>query len=176
MTPPPVPGPWVPDPNSRPYVQVPPGYQAPFELPYRSGEPVPMGYRLVEEPVRGLLISGWVVTGIGYGLGVMAAAVADFANESSWMLVPVIGPWLTLGTREYYRCTDEDADGDGMEDSDPECLQDGLVVLGLVANGMMQGAGAALLFMGYTIKKKKLIREDMHVGIAPGRVTFGMSW
>ncbi len=172
----PAPGAWVPAPNSGSYVLVPPGYQAPFELPYRPGVPVPAGYRLVEEPIRGLLISGWLVTGIGYGMGVMGAAVADFANESSWMLVPVIGPWLTLGAREYYSCKHEDSDGDGRDDADPECTQDALVILGLALNGMMQGAGAALLFMGYSIKKKKLIREDMHVGIAPGRVTFAMRW
>lgn len=170
------PGTWVPAPDGRSYVLVPPGYQAPFELPYRPGMPVPAGYRLVEEPIRGLVISGWLVTGIGYGMGVMGAAVADFANESSWMLVPVAGPWLTLGTREYYSCKNEDSDGDGTDDADPECTQDALVVLGLVLNGMMQGAGAALLFMAYSITKKKLIREDMHVGIAPGRFEFGMRW
>lgn len=135
-----------------------------------------MGYRLVEEPVRGLLISGYLVTGIGYGLGVLGAAAADFANESSWMLVPVVGPWLTLGAREYAECKNEDTDGDGSTDYDAECTQDGLVIAGLIMDGMMQTAGATLLLLGYVIKKKKLIREDLHVGIAPRRLEFGMRW
>lgn len=157
-------------------MQVPAGYQAPFELPYRPGAPVPAGYRLVEEPVRGLLISGYIVTGVGYGAGVLGAAAADFANESSWMLVPVLGPWLTLGAREYADCDRDDSDGDGYSDYDAECTQDGFVIAALVMDGFMQAAGATLLILGQAITKKKLIREDLHVGIAPGRVEFGMRW
>jgi len=177
--PPPAPmasGTWVPAPDGRSYVQVPPGYQAPLELPYRAGEPVPVGYRLVERPVRGLVISGYLITGIGYGIGLLGAAAADFANESSWMLVPVLGPWLTLGTREYADCSKRDDDNDGNTDYNAECTEDALVISGLVMDGLMQTAGASLLLVGYLAKQKKLIREDMHVGIAPGRVEFGMRW
>lgn len=169
-------GTWVPAPDGRTYVQVPAGYQAPLELPYRKGEPVPAGYRLVEEPVRGLVISGYLLTGIGYGIGLLGAAAADFANQSSWMFAPVFGPWLTLGTRDYADCSKRDEDNDGTNDYNAECTQDALVVSGLIMDGLMQGAGATLLLAGYLAKQKKLIREDIHVGIAPGRVEFGMYW
>ena len=137
---------------------------------------MPAGYRLVEQPVRGLVISGYLVGGIGYGIGLLGAAAADFANESSWMFVPVLGPWLTLGAREYHDCKQHDYDNDGSTDYDAECTQDGLVIAGLIMDGFMQTAGASLLLAGYLAKQKRLIREDVHVGIAPGRIEFGMSW
>jgi hypothetical protein len=133
------------------------GYQAPYELPYRAGQPVPSGYRLVEEPRYGLVTAGYLAAGIPYGIGLVVALSTDFDNGTEWLAVPFAGPWLTLGQRRYH-C---DESSSGNSDDAAGCLGDVFVVMGLVMDGLIQAAGGALLLTGYLSTKKTLIREDV---------------
>lgn len=135
---------------------------------------MPVGYHVVEESNRGLVIAGVVTWSISYAGGAFAAKAANFANESRWMLVPGLGPWITLVTRDYANCERGDYDGDGETEANPNCLKDMAAILGLWIDGMVQGTGAALLIAGVLAKKKKLLRDDMHVSIGPGHLEFGM--
>jgi hypothetical protein len=81
--------------------------QPPFDLPYKEGQPVPAGYRLVEEPRWGLVTAGWVLTAVGYGVPLLIASSVRFENESTWLAIPFAGPWLTLGHRESSRSAEE---------------------------------------------------------------------
>jgi len=146
----------------------PAGYQAPLELPYTAGEPIPLGYRLVEEPRHGLVTAGWVLTGVTYGLGAAAALSANFDNASGFMLVPFVGPWLTLGRRDHADCSDSSGADDGLR-----CVGDVFVILGIVADGLLQAGGAALLLSGYLAKRAKLVRADLAWSVAPRQIGSG---
>ena len=146
----------------------PAGYQAPLELPYTAGEPIPLGYRLVEEPRYGLVTAGWVLTGVTYGLGAAAALSANFDNASGFMLVPFVGPWLTLGRRDHADCSDSSGADDGLR-----CVGDVFVILGIVADGLLQAGGAALLFSGYLAKRAKLVRANLAWSLSPRPIGSG---
>jgi hypothetical protein len=141
-------------------------------LPYKAGDPIPAGYRLEEHPRRGLVTAGWVLTGIGYGIALIAATSADFQNHSGWLAVPVAGPWLTLGRRDY-ACEDRNENEDPDASESAECVGEIFVVMGLILDGMIQTAGGTLLLIGYVSQKQELVREQPALHIAPTRVGSG---
>ena len=138
------------------------GYQAPPELPYTAGESIPLGYRVVEEPRAGLVTAGWLVSGIAYGLSAMTAISVNGKNASSYLFMPFLGPWFTLGRRDYANCGSADSADSGLR-----CAGDVFVVMGLVADGVVQATGAALLFSGYLAKRTKLVRSDLAWSLGP---------
>jgi hypothetical protein len=149
---------------------VPAGYQLPPVLPYKEGRPIPPGYRLEERPRRGLLITGYILSGVGYGIGLLGAYSSGFANKSGWMVVPWAGPWLTMGLRDYHDCDSVDDE----ETDDPlDCSVDALVVFALFMDGMLQLGGGIPLLIGYTVKKKELVRQDASLHLLPTRVGDG---
>ncbi len=151
-----------PAPRPAPY-----GYQAPYELPYKEGQPIPVGYHLTEQPRYGLALGGWLTLGIPYGISIIAASAGNFENESTWLLLPVFGPWMTLGRRDYGDCDDSSSD-EGLT-----CVADVFVVMGLIMDGIAQAGGATMLIIGYTSTKKKLIRDDMGLRISPRAIASG---
>lgn len=167
-------GQWVPSPDGKTYVQVPPGYEAPLELPYREGQPIPSGYHLEERPRRGAVITGYVLGGVGYGAAVLAALGSDFANHSGWLLLPVVGPWLTLGLRDYHDCSNQTSSDSTSSDYDStydeECVEDGFAMAGLIIDGMLQAAGATLVFIGHAAPKQVLVRGQISLRLTPLRV------
>jgi hypothetical protein len=132
------------------YTWVPAGYQLPPVLPYREGQPVPPGYHVEERRSRGALITGYILTGVPYVIGLIAATSSNFANSSGYLLVPWAGPWLTLGFRKNHCETS----------SDPaECFEDMGVGMGLVFDGIIQGAGGVVLLAAYLAPRPKLVRD-----------------
>ena len=158
-------------PPARPYYAPSPrAYgKPPPTLPYREGQPIPHGYRLEEKPIKGLVVAGYVVTGVPYGIGLLAASGAEFRNESAWLGVPFVGPWLTLGFRDYV-C--EEHRRDDNEES-LECLGEVFLTMGLIVDGIMQTTGGVLLLVGYTATKQKLVLEENALWIRPMRVGSG---
>jgi len=137
-------------------------------MAYRTGDPVPSGYHLESRPRSGLVTAGWVVGGIGYGLGVMSAMAAGFANESSWMAVPFVGPWMTLGRRNYGCAKTEDPDArDGLS-----CVGDIFAVMALITDGILQTTGGTLLLIGYTATKQELVKDEA-IRVMPMRIGNG---
>ena len=124
-------------------------YQA-RRLRYRDGDDIPAGYRLEEKPRTGLVIAGVVMVLVPYSIVALSALAADFKNESTWLLLPVLGPWITLGTRDGCK------KGEGLT-----CVADGFVSTGLVIDGILQATGAILFLVGYTNPKTELVRNDV---------------
>jgi hypothetical protein len=141
---------------------VPVGYQSSPELPYTEGEPIPLGYRLKEEPRWGLVTGGWILTGVAWGLSGMVALTADFKNSSGYLLVPFVGPWLTMNRRDYGNCSDDPSVHEGLR-----CTADVFVVMGLITDGLLQAGGGALLLSGYLAQRKILVRNNVALGIRP---------
>jgi hypothetical protein len=159
-------GMWIPSPDGTSYTWVPAGYQPPPILPYREGKPIPPGYQLEERSRRGAVITGYVLTGIPYGIGLISAYSSEFANKSGYLLVPWAGPWLTMGLRDS---TDEN----GSSDPALSCGADALVFMGLLIDGMIQLAGGITLTIGYVAKKQVLVYQGATFRIAPSRVGSG---
>lgn len=134
-----------------PYPQYPAyGYREPARtLPYSDGQTIPPGYRLVEGPRRGMVLGGALSIGIPYLIGVPFAADAKFTNGSGFLLIPGIGPWITLATRNR-NC------------GDSSCQDlDHTVRAFLILDGMAQSAGLALIAAGYAWPSQKLVRLDV---------------
>lgn len=97
-------------------------------------------------PRRGFLIAGYVTLGVPYGLGLVGAAAADFDNHSSWLALPVFGPFLTFARRE--RACNEI--GDSAFDS-AYCFSDRTFEWLLLVDGVMQVTGATFIAIGHSM-------------------------
>lgn len=165
-------------PATVPVARVPPGYMlvpipppaAPpatreqaMELPYEEGQAIPPGYRLSERPRRGLIIAGSIVTGVPWLFSVTGAVAADFDDKSGFLLIPALGPWLTLaaGGGKDERCAD-----DGLHSCDPD--RAGLRAV-LVLDALVQSAGAAMFIVGIATKSKRLVRTAPYANVVPLR-------
>lgn len=140
----------------------PPGYvaypspRAPESVPYNGG-PIPHGYHLEERPRRGLIIGGALTLGIPWMLGVTIASTDNFSNQSGWLVIPTIGPWITIATRK----TDTDCSYLGVSSSTVTCHEDNSMRTVLILDGLTQAAGTIMLIAGLSSTKKVIVRDFM---------------
>jgi hypothetical protein len=145
---------------------LPPG----MELPYEEGDTIPQGYKLRTQPRRGLVIAGSIVTGVPWVFSVMAAVGADYDNKTGFLLIPAVGPWLTLlagGGKN-----DECSSGDDFCNGDNSALRSVLVL-----DGLMQTAGAIMFVSGFAFPRTRLVRQDVTLSLLPttlGRDGYGI--
>ena len=138
---------------------------------YRQGDPIPRGYHLEEQMRGGLVKAGIIVTAIPYAIAVFAAIGADYANKSGWLVVPWVGPWLTLGQRRY-PCRVDEA-GQGPSNS-LKCVGEVFLMTGLILDGLVQVGGGALLLVGILNTKPVLVPDDQaKIHITPMNVGSG---
>lgn len=93
---------------------------------------------------NGLALAGTVVTGGAWFSGIFVLAPQGFPNNGWPMLIPVAGPWVTLGIRE-------EVPGVSNEDS-----KRGFIA----ASGVIQGAGLAMVVIGQFLP----VTDPMHSG------------
>jgi hypothetical protein len=127
-----------------------------------EGQPIPPGYYLDEGMRRGPVIAGTIVLAVPYALGISVASAIDFRDSTGWLILPVLGPWVTLFTRD-----------DVCEPEATFCDDDQGIRTLLVLDGLMQGTGAALLIWGITSRRQRLLRQDVMWDIGPRRVGRG---
>ena len=150
-----------PQPQAQPQSQLPP---PPPELPYTEGQTIPPGYRIVERSRKGLIIAGLVVTGVAWSFSVTAAVAADYEDNSGFLLLPVLGPWLMLATggADDPNCT---------TDQDFEICQSNAPLRAvLVLDGLVQTAGGVMFVLGVTNPTKRLVREDVSFRVVPMKI------
>jgi hypothetical protein len=146
----------------------PPAYYAgPAELPYDPKMPVPAGYRVVREPDYFALARGYASFGCIYSLGVAIAAGSDFANSSAYLLVPLVGPWITFGRRNHAEC----AEASGTDKS--HCIGDRLLDVVLIIDGLAQVSTGLLVLAGHLAGRAKLVRTDLAWSAGPRRIGSG---
>jgi len=107
------------------------------EFAYHTGEPLPPGYRVEtsnEDAAASARKAGLLFFGIGYGAAYVGALALP--GRLSWLYAPVVGPFFALEGREDWA----------------KAL--------LIADGVLQSAGAALLIGGIAGKGKQLVRID----------------
>jgi hypothetical protein len=141
--------------------------QLPPRYPYKEGQLIPPGYHLEDRPRQGFVAAGYIVTAVPYAIGLLAAVSADFANHSGWLVVPFVGPWLTLGRREN-ACVGraESAQDDG------DCWTD-LVMAPLIMDGIVQTIGGTFLAIGYLATKEWVVRDDLAYVVVPAPIGSG---
>jgi hypothetical protein len=170
-----------PPPATPPVAAAPPATAPPAPTPQPSqwhfGDPVPAGYHVEDQPRSGLVIAGALVMGIPYFFSAVTALAANENNETGWLLLPVAGPWITMGRRSYGCNPDQtnQTTAQGLQ-----CVADVFAVMGLVFDGVMQAAGGALLLAGELATKPGLVRNEdalrivpMHVGSGAGAGVVG---
>jgi hypothetical protein len=108
---------------------------------YVEGRPIPPGYHLESRPQRGLVISGACLLAIPYSLSASVAASSRHDGDA-YLLIPVIGPFIDLSTRNDNSSADSGAR------------------FSLTLDGLLQTAGAALLIIGVAVPEKFLERDD----------------
>ncbi|MEI9948407.1 MAG: hypothetical protein WDO74_05355 [Pseudomonadota bacterium] len=126
--------------------------RAPESVPYHGG-PVPDGYHVEERAQRGLIIGGSLVLGIPWVLGITIASGYDFSNQSGWLVVPALGPWITIAARR------KDTTCDFSGSSGINCTEDNSVRTMLILDGLTQAAGAIMLVYGLASPKKVITRN-----------------
>jgi len=169
LAPPPPPPPGSAPPAPPPYAYPPPPYgyayppppygyarpMVPATVPYEGG-PVPPGFHVEERPRRGLIIAGAVVAGVPWAIGLAAVSSEDFPNGSGWLIVPGLGPWLTLAARHDTTCTY----GSSSTGYSSTCVDfEGASRFLLVMDGLIQTAGVTMLIVGLASPKKVVARD-----------------
>lgn len=120
--------------------------------------PVPEGYVVQTRAASGLIAGGIVGLGITYVAGVVVASGEDFANGTTWALVPVIGPWGAIGARKY-NCKANDVP------AAKKCVKAAVgevrTVTFLAVDGIGQMASAVVLLAGLLSSSEELVRQDL---------------
>jgi hypothetical protein len=176
--PPEAPPPQYPPPsNAQPYGQAPPPYNAypapppapppvvgPWKMPYEDGQPIPPGYRVEERVRTGSVVSGAILIGVPYLIGLTVASADNYEDQTRYLLVPVAGPWLMLAMHKRPASCQTDTTG--------ECITDSLLRFYLTTDGIVQGVGAVLLVWG--MHGRKILVRDAFASslyVAPAQLT-----
>ena len=130
-----------------------------MRIPYREGEFHP-GYHIEENPIKGLVISGYVVLLVPYGISLMIG-LSTKSDSDRWLLLPVVGPFGDMASRSK-ACSD-----------DVGCFFEPLARIMLVMDGIMQSTGAILLVTGYLFPKKEWVSDHAYTSGSLPRLT---SW
>jgi len=143
----------APPPQARP-ASPPPSYPPPVllgpsRLAYSDTEPVPPGYEIQTRPAMGMAKAGIATFAPLYGLSVLFGGVylgseSGDAKRYGPMLIPVVGPFATIGT------ADTDAG-----------------TLFLVFDGLGQLTGATLFVIGMLSEEKYLARQTAGLNLRP---------
>ena len=162
------------------YYPPPPGYyppppygvyarpmRVPDSYPYEGG-PVPAGFHVEKRPRRGLIISGALLLGIPWAIGLSIASGSNFPNQSGWLAVPALGPWITLAARRNNNCSNYNYSSGGT------CFDDGVgsaTRTFLVLDGLMQVGGTVMLLVGLSSANKVIARDFVGgLQLTPARI------
>lgn len=124
------------------------------EFPLRGDDSIPPGFHLESRIRKAPFIAGLAVGGAGYVLGGVAASIDGFDNQKGWLLIPVAGPWITLGRRDD-SCPKDSAGNCCTEPGCPGSFADVFLVL----DGLMQATGAALVTFAVASPRRWAVRD-----------------
>jgi hypothetical protein len=133
----------------------------PALLPYRSGLPVPPGYRVEHRPATGIIAGGLATLGIAYSTALVIAASANFEDGTGWLALPVVGPWAAIGARSYHCSNDPLLASKCVSGAFSEVQ----TIAILSADGVVQTAGAVLFIVGLASGHDELVRSDVSTSV-----------
>jgi hypothetical protein len=162
--PPPWSGDQTPAPADPPQSQPSPGLkpESPAELPYKEGDPIPPGYRLVSESRSHEALEAYGAFALCYTPALIVAIVANFKRPLGYLAIPIVGPALMIPDLDWSGC---------RERSDCSHSGEAALIFGLDAIG--QAAAVAGALSAHLSKRSKLVRSDLAWSVAPQRVGSG---
>ena len=130
-------------PTYAPYATAPPpayNTDAPKQLDYEEGQPVPPGYHLKEKVRPGPVIAGSVTFGVLWMVSVFTSAIGSALGDDDVrdLWIPVVGPFITIARVDNNRSTPT-----------------------LALDGAGQAIGVGLLVWGITSPRTVLLRNDI---------------
>jgi hypothetical protein len=140
------------------YTTAPPGYGPPAPGPrvldWEEGQPLQPGYHAETRIRKGLVAGGAATFGTTYLFTALAGAIIADAKQSGFepLFVPVVGPFITIGT--------------GHVTSSGAFF--------LILDGLAQSAGVAMFVAGLALPKTVQVRNDA-VSVRAMPMTFGQS-
>lgn len=154
------------------------GFRPPLLPAYREAEPPP-GYELRIKWNAPLLAGGGIVLGATYIMSMIYGAGKNFENGLGSLAVPIFGPWMALGARDFSCNVNTDGTVSEIEDSQKKaeaCIANQTATAGiLVGLGVGQLVGTSLLTVGILDREKQWIRSDLlgiqarlDVALSPG--------
>ena len=81
------------------------------------------------------MIAGTIVFAVSYGIALSVAMIDDFKDQTSWLAIPLAGPWLMMYNRSRPDCDSQTSDG---------CVEQSLETIlrfYLAIDGVAQAAG-----------------------------------
>lgn len=123
---------------------------------WHEGEPIPPGYHPATRARTGLIAGGLTMFGVPYLISVFVAAGNADSGNANAMYIPVLGPFIQMGSiksqqncDQFGFCTGLDASGVAVAD------------IFLVLDGVLQGAGVAMAVFGIAVPRTVLVRNDL---------------
>ncbi len=177
---PPTPGAYPqPAPGYPAYGAPPPAYPMPYYYPpvdmrpatldYDPAKPIPPGYHLESHARRGFVVSGSIIFGISYLFAIVVAGQStegpsyDDGSSSNnvpfspgLLYIPVLGPWLALGTVKDYNCTTTSGSYSYSTCTNDASVWRTLLVIG----GITQAWGAGFVILGLASRWQQLVLND----------------
>lgn len=125
----------------------------------------PSGYEMRTRYNGPLLLGGGIVLGMTYATSLLYGAGKKFENSLGSLALPVFGPWMALGSRDFSCEVDTSGSVSDIEDSQKEaeaCIANQTATAGiLVGLGVGQLVGASLLTIGLLDREKQWLRTDL---------------
>ena len=135
----------------------------PSVLPYRTGLPVPVGYRVEHRPANSLIIGGLTALVVSYGTALIVGGSESFENGTGWTVLPVIGPWAAIGARSYHCASQSDLATANANAT--ACVRGAFsevqTIAILSADAVVQATGAVLFLAGLGSGRDELVRDDL---------------
>ncbi len=139
------------------YYGGPPEALGPKEMDYVEGRPIPPGYHIERRGKRKLIIAGLAIFGGCYLASALVGgtALSDGNDGLGPLLIPVAGPFVSIGTSRLSYAVEDDR---------------GAIVL-LMLDGFAQAAGVAMTIIGLASDQTTLlVRNDQESKQIPAAV------
>jgi hypothetical protein len=105
------------------------------------------------------------MTGVFWSFSVTAAVAADYEDNSGFLLLPVLGPWLMLATGGA-----DDPPCNEVNTEFESCTSNAGLRAVLVLDGLVQTAGGVMFVLGVMNPTKRLVRDDVAFRVVPMRL------
>jgi hypothetical protein len=104
-----------------------------------------------------MIIAGASALGGAWFISAMVATAVEQDNETEWLYIPVVGPFITLGARDYG--ADSCNDSTGFLDNCEQKLEaeNTYAGVGLVLDGVIQAGGLAVLIAGLVVRRERAV-------------------